>query len=456
MSSDEFFFPKMGSVCRLVVTLLLLGGVPDVLKAVELHDEHLQDKPSRFPTADDLIKVTAPDYKKPIGVSSECLGRMMFEVNGAVEWPLYYSHKYPKGIFSRSFSVNIRDPYDRMRFGDTLVAVIASVNGVEKEKVFEATPRARVEALKKYIEEKNAYIARLKKPRKITGANKDEIKDQLEDIKRLETTIAKYGTDYEQFETGLPNSEGYWTSEDSSEGQVERDSILRTYLTRGDYIFVFESRTPIKTPSDKEAHKKKFSLMLSNFRTRAANEIPSERGVCIPFGFIQDNGDTPIEFKQTMRFPDAPGVFYTLSTGNVNARNNIKATPLLAMAEAAISPPPPEKSGDPVPKVIHRIGPKMVKMGGLSASQGGVQLKLDLPGGKGYEIYSVFTGYGGWLGASVLPYVLVNMRTMNKNLAPELKEIPPPFAASRNRMDLVVKSMRWRPTAPPMPELTRN
>jgi len=456
MSSDEFFFPKMGSVCRLVVTLLLLGGVPDVLKAVELHDEHLQDKPSRFPTADDLIKVTAPDYKKPIGVSSECLGRMMFEVNGAVEWPLYYSHKYPKGIFSRSFSVNIRDPYDRMRFGDTLVAVIASVNGVEKEKVFEATPRARVEALKKYIEEKNAYIARLKKPRKITGANKDEIKDQLEDIKRLETTIAKYGTDYEQFETGLPNSEGYWTSEDSSEGQVERDSILRTYLTRGDYIFVFESRTPIKTPSDKEAHKKKFSLMLSNFRTRAANEIPSERGVCIPFGFIQDNGDTPIEFKQTMRFPDAPGVFYTLSTGNVNARNNIKATPLLAMAEAAISPPPPEKSGDPVPKVIHRIGPKMVKMGGLSASQGGVQLKLDLPGGKGYEIYSVFTGYGGWLGASVLPYVLVNMRTMNKNLAPELKEIPPPFAASRNRMDLVVKSMRWRPTAPHMPELTRN
>ncbi|MCS0630453.1 T6SS immunity protein Tli4 family protein [Telluria mixta] len=442
-------------VACIVVALLLLGGVPNVLHAVELQDEHSQDEPSRSPTADDLLKVTAPDYKKPAGVSSECLGRMMFDVSGPVEWPLYYSHMYPKGIFSRSFSVNIRDPYDRMRYGDTLIAVIASANGIAKEKVFEATPRARVEALRKSIEEKHAYIARLKKPGEIKNANKDEIEDQLEEIKRLETIIAKYGTDYEQFETGLPNSEGYWTSEDSSEDQTERDSILRAYVTRGDHIFVFESTTRIKTPSDKETHKKKFSLMLSNFRTRAANEIPSERGVCIPFGFIQDSGDTPIEFKQTMRFPDAPGVFYTLSTGKVNARN-IKATPLLAMAEAAISPPPPEKPSDPVPKVVQRIGPRIVKMGGLSASQGGVHLKLDQPGGKGYEIYSVFTGYGGWLGTTVLPYILVNMRTMNKNLAPELKEIPPPFAVSKSRMDLVVKSMRWRPTTPPMPELTRR
>jgi hypothetical protein len=380
---------------------------------------------------------------------------MMFDVNGIVEWPTYYRHKYPDGIFARSFSVNVGDPYDSMRYGDTFIAVIASTNGVPKEKVFEDTPRAQVAALKKYIEEKYAYIARLKKSEKIPGANKDEIKDQLEDIQRLEMTIDKYRTDFEQFETGLPNSEGYWTSEGSSTDNAEHDSILRAYLTRGDHIFVFESTTRIKTLADKEAHKKRFSLLLSNFRTRAANEIPSERGVCIPFGFIQDNGDTAIEFKQTMRFADAPGVFYTLSTGKVNSRN-IKATPLLAMAEAAISPPPPEKAGDPVPKVIQRIGPRMVKMGGLSASQGGVHLRLDKPGGKGYEIYSVFTGYGGWLGTSVLPYILVNMRTMNRELAPELKEIPPPFVNSKNRMDLVVKSMRWRPTTPPMPELTQK
>ncbi|MCS0630455.1 T6SS immunity protein Tli4 family protein [Telluria mixta] len=455
MSPDEFVLHKVGSVSRLVAVLLLLMGVSNVLQAVELRGERQQDEPSRPPTPDDLLKITAPDYRKPAGVSSECLGRMMFDVNETIEWPTFYRHKYPDGIFARSFSDNIEDPYDSMRYGDTFIAVIASTNEIPKEKVFEDVPRARVAALKKYIEEKNAYIARLKKSAKTADANKNEIEDQLEDIQRLETTIAKYGANYEQFETGLPNSEGYWTSEHSSVDKAERDSILRAYLTRGDHIFVFESTTRIKTPSDKETHKKKFSLMLSNFRTRAANEIPSEKGVCIPFGFIQDNGDTAIAFKQTMRFSDAPGVLYTLSTGKVTSRN-IKATPLLAMAEAAISPPPQEKPSDPVPKVVQRIGPRIVKMGGLSASQGGVHLKLDQPGGKGYEIYSVFTGYGGWLGTTVLPYILVNMRTMNKNLAPELKEIPPPFAVSKNRMDLIVKSMRWRLTTPPMPELTRR
>lgn len=455
MSRTESLSPHGRIFPRLAIALLLLGRVSNALQAAELRVDASNVAPSRAPASDDLLKITAPDYQKSGGVNSECFGRMMFEVNGIDEWPTYYRHMYPTGIFARSFSDNVGDPYDSMRFGDTLIAVIASTKNLPKEKVFEATPFGRIVALQKNIEEKRTYIARLKKPGKMTDADKAEIEEQSQDIQRFETIIAEYGTKFEKFNTGLPNSEAYWASEDSSVDNSDLRSILRAYLTRGDHIFVFESNAKMKTPADKENHKKKFSSMLSNFRPRAANEIPTERGVCIPFGFIADDGETPIAFKQSIRFSDAPGVLYTLSTGTVDPRN-IKATPLLAMAEAAISPPPPDNPGDPVPKVIQRIGPRMVKMGGLSASQGGVHLKLDLPGGKGYEIYSVFTGYGGWLGTTVLPYILVNMRTMNKNLAPELKEIPPPFAVSRNRMDLVVKSMRWRPTTPPMPELTRK
>lgn len=455
MSRTESLSPRRGLFPRLAIALILLGRVSNVLHAADLSVDATEVAPSRTPTPDDLLKITAPDYQKPVGVNSECFGRIMFEVNGVDEWPTYYRHMYPKGIFARSFSDNIGDPYDSMRFGDTFIAVVASTKKFPKENVFKATPFGRMVALQKNIEEKRAYIARLKKAGKITDTDKAEIEAQSQDIQRFETIIAEYGKKFEKFDTGLPNSEAYWTSEDSSVDNSDLRSILRAYLTRGDHIFVFESNVKMKTTADKENHKKKFSSVLSNFRPRAANEIPSERGVCVPFGFIADDGETPIAFKQSIRFSDAPGVLYTLSTGTVDPRN-IKAAPLLAMAEAAISPPAPEKPGDPVPKVIQRIGPRMVKMGGLSASQGGVHLKLDQPGGKGYEIYSVFTGYGGWLGTTVLPYILVNMHTMNKNLAPELKEIPPPFAVSKSRMDLVVKSMRWRPTTPPMPELTRR
>lgn len=455
MSRTESLSPQGRIFPCLAIVLLLLGRVSNTLQAAELSDDASKVAPSRAPTSDDLLKIMAPGYQKPIGVSSECFGRMMFEVNGVDEWPTYYRHMYPTGIFARSFSDNVGDPYDSMRFGDTLIAVIASKKMRSKEKVFEATPYGRIAALQNNIEEKRSYIARLKKPGKISDADKAEIEGQLKDIQRFETIIAEYGTKFERFNTGLPNSEAYWTSEDSSVDNSDLRSILRAYLTRGDHIFVFESNVKMKNPADKESHKKKFSSMLSNFRPRAANEIPTERGVCIPFGFIADDGETPIAFKQSIRFSDAPGVLYTLSTGTVDPRN-IKATPLLAMAEAAISPPPPDKPGEPMPKVIQRIGPRMVKMGGLSASQGGVHLKFNQPGGKGYEIYSVFTGYGGWLGTTVLPFILVNMRTMNLNLAPELKELPPPFAVSKSRMDLMVKSMRWRPTTPPMPELTRR
>jgi hypothetical protein len=191
--------------------------------------------------------------------------------------------------------------------------------------------------------------------------------------------------------------------------------------------------------------------MLKKFKTRAPNEIPTEPGVCIPFGFIPDDGRTVVEFKQSLRFPDAPGVLYTIETGTVHPRR-LKSTVLTAAAHASINPLPPSAMDGIKPVVTQRIGPLPHQMGGLTAMQGGVVLKVDQPGHEKYEMYSVFTGYSGWLGTMVLPYILVEMRTVTKTQAPELKQNPPPFKQSMDRLELMLKSMRWRPTTPSMPE----
>jgi hypothetical protein len=68
----------------------------------------------------------------------------------------------------------------------------------------------------------------------------------------------------------------------------------------------------------------------------------------------------------------------------------------------------------------------------------------------------VFTGYSGWLGTAVLPYILVEMRTVTKAQAPELKQNPPPFKQSMERLELMLKSMRWRPTNPSMSEFANK
>jgi len=210
----------------------------------------------------------------------------------------------------------------------------------------------------------------------------------------------------------------------------------------------------MNTPSDKGAHKRDFSAMLAKFRARAANEIPTEPGVCFPYGFIPDDGRTVVEFKQSLRYSDAPGVLYTIETGTVDPRR-LKSTPLLAAAHAGINPPPATEESEIRPVVIQRIGPHSIKIGGLSALQGGGVLQAG-SGSKKYDIYSVFSGYSGWLGTAVLPYILVEMHTVNRELATELKQSPPPFKQSKARLDILLQSMRWRPTDPTMTEFQRK
>ena len=410
--------------------------------------------PSRMPTAEEMLEVTAAGYKKPIDGKSECFGRLVFEVGQVVQWPVYLNTENPNGPFNRLFSRHIASPGDAMRFGNTRIAVIGSVDGVEKERLFQITPAAIEAHLQKRISETRAYIDEQRKRTKNREAARKEIGEAEDWIRRREKTIRENREQFEPFDPGVPASQGYWTSAIEGNDDTDRYSVLRAYLTRGEYIYVFESTVKMNTPSDKEAHKRDFSAMLAKFRTRAANEIPTEPGVCFPFGFIPDDGRTVVEFKQSLRYSDAPGVLYTIETGIVHPRR-MKATPLLAAAHASINPPPATEENEIRPVVTQRIGPHSIKMGGLSALQGGVVLQAGA-GSKKYDIYSVFSGYSGWLGTAVLPYILVEMHTVNRELATELKQNPPPFKQSKERLDILLQSMRWRPTNPTMPEFERK
>jgi hypothetical protein len=67
----------------------------------------------------------------------------------------------------------------------------------------------------------------------------------------------------------------------------------------------------------------------------------------------------------------------------------------------------------------------------------------------------VYTGYGGWGGSAVLPAIVVDMRSFTKEQERALKKNPPPLDESLQRLDALLKSIRLRPTTPPMPELDR-
>ncbi|WP_305825746.1 T6SS immunity protein Tli4 family protein [Massilia brevitalea] len=410
--------------------------------------------PSRLPTADEMYKITAPEYKLLMDAKSECLGRLIFTVNHVVEWPVYFNKENPDGVFNRSFEPQVAAAGDVMRFGTTYIAVIGSIKGIEKERVFRSTPASLEAFLQKSINESREYIERQRKDVKNPEVARKKISEAEEWIQGWEKTIKEDREKFEPFDPGLSDSEGYWTSETEGGDETNRYSILRVYLKRGEYIYIFESVVKMNTLSDKDKHKSDFSQMLANFRTRAANEIPSEPGVCFPFGFIPDDGRTVVEFKQSLRFHDAPAVLYTIETGTVHPRR-LKTTVFMAAATSSMNPPPASETSDVRAVVMERIGPHSTQMGGVKAMQGGVVMKAEAKGIK-YDVYDVYSGYSGWLGTAVLPYMLVEMQTVNMQQATELKHYPPPYEQSKERLDVMLKSMRWRPTNPPMSEFVKK
>jgi hypothetical protein len=406
--------------------------------------------PSRPPSAKDLLEASAPNYASPAGMKQDCLGRLVFDVASPVQWPTFYDGD--SSLFSGLFSQRVFDRGDEMRFGRTRIAVIGPADAAIGKDVLALTPWVRIAELKARIKETHAAIGELKKANVKSERWSSDLRSAEEQVQEWETSIKEKQDKFEAFDPGLPNSLGYWSKEALTPDDAKFYSILRAYLMRDHYIYVFESHREIGKATDKDEHKQEFTALLKQFRVRKANEVPTELGVCVPHGFIADDGKTVTDFKQSLRWADAPGVLYTIQTGNVQPRK-LKSTVMLAAARAGLGTFGSGEEAQVTPFVTQRIGPRPYKIGGLTSEQGGVALTVKKAGQENYEAYTVFTGYSGWLGTAVLPFILVDMNTIAKHQAPELKQNPPPFKQSMKRLELLLKSMRLRASKPSMPEL---
>ncbi len=383
-------------------------------------------------------------------MQQECLGRLIFDVTQAVQWPTFHNSG-DSNLFYGSFGKGTFSQGDETIFGNARIAVLGPVNDELLGALRSEMPKASIERFKVFIREKKDEIKELKKKRlteKILGQIAD-IEGRIESRRKaIDETSAMFG----DFDLALPDSEGYWARDSSSADESVLYSKYRAYLKRGEYVYIFESSEKITPTMDKEKHGKQFVAMLAKFRPRKANEIPTELGVCIPHGFIADDGKTATDIKQSLRWPDAPGVLYTIHTGTVDERK-MKTSLITAAGSAAVGLLGSYAESEVKPFVTERIGPRPYQIGGLKASQGGVALKISRPGKKPFEAYNVFTGYSGWLGTEALPYILVEMSTRTMEQAQELKQNPPPFQQSMGRLEILLKSTRLRPTTPLMPDL---
>jgi len=405
---------------------------------------------SRPPSASDLMEATAPGYITPAGMKSECLGRLVFDMKADVEWPTWYDKDFGFA-FNKSFTHNVFNSGDQIKVGNINIAIIDPADQRINDSLNAALPKnLLIENSSRLKKDETALIAskKNKSQDKKTLYAKSKLEDSIQSAKER---IKEIQDKYEPFSPGLPDSEGYGYSK--VEAGSEQYSVLHANLKRGTKFYVFESTELLEKNTTKEVHRQNFTKFLANFKVRNKNDIPREMGICIPYGFIPDNGKTKLDIKQSLRWTDAPGVLYSIHTGDVQP-GRFKLPAVEAAASAAVGTLGSTEEQRVKPFVTQRIGPRATKIGGLTAQQGGVALTVTMNDKKPYEAYSVFTGYSGWLGSAVLPYILIEMSTRSKEQAPELKDNPPPFKQSMDRLDTLLESTRLRPTTPTMPELS--
>jgi hypothetical protein len=346
-------------------------------------------------TIEDVRRVTGAGYTSPAGARQECLGRLVFDVGQSVQWPTYVN-KDANFIFSSLFGEDVFDSGDGIKVQNMRIAVVGPTTPTTLKRAYSDAPWAKIERHKQYINESAAYAKRLHGEKNVSKRTQKEIADTEKDIRDWENAIKETELKYENFVLPFPDSRAFWNGIDSNGDGILTHSLYRAYLYRSEYAYIFESEVELIEGMTKERHQQHYFLdMVGRFRPRKSGEIPTDLGVCFPYGFIADDGKMITDIKQSLRWEDAPGVIYSIQTGNVTERNTKSAT-IRALGSALAAKAALKGDGGEHAVLTQQVGPVLTRIGGLRASQGGFALRISNPGREPFEVYNVFTGYSGW------------------------------------------------------------
>lgn len=400
------------------------------------------------PSAEELQKAAHPAYTPPPNTRQECLGRLSFDAPGTMEWGISKPNSWSGDRFR--FTEHMHGPEDYVLLGNVQIVVSAPATWdhiVSMQRGEAAGKNIAIREYQRGIESDERrridLEAVLKDPSlKINNEDMSGYPAAIERIKNeiLETKsrIARLETDWHPLELGLPKALGYAAG-----------STLYAFLLRDGRAFQFMATGGEGAPPFEE-RKAAFLSMLRQFRPRALYEVPKEPGICIPYGFIPDDGTGHFRTEVSFRYKDRPGVIYSLGTAVVGEMNYLGESPMLAATARSAGT---LGSGLVGGREAKAIGPHTVKIGALDAWQGGVSLNVADRDKPPVRSYSVYTGYNGYAHSRVLPAIRVNMRSFTKEQESSLKADPPPLDESLQRLDSLLKSIRLRPTNPKMPEL---
>ena len=453
-------------LCRAGLATLLFTQLVGCGRAQEAADA--ADAANRMPIIDaaTLQEGVNPGYVTPPGVRQECIGRQAFDAPWDMEWGTY---RQEWEDMRSGFSYALQSGSETLYIGDLKIHVSRDDRRATPEDTPERSAKQYLDdwidsiklgdaaAIKRYTKENESLRGSIKGLQNLKRTIRDkqktqsidaEINDYRKEIADNERTIVDIKEDKPELDMGMPDARGW-----NADAIVLRNGYAYQFSMSGRGVLTGKE-TKQELAALRARNRAAFIKAVQHFRYRNLYEIPKERGICVPYGFWPDDGTSTYHTNATMRWADRPNVLYHIDTGTVTERGS--ETTLSAASAVAGMGLGSILQDEAIKRVKKRIGPRRAMIGGLGSEQGGAVLNVADDGKPPVDNYVVYTGYGGYGSSQVLPFVIVEMRSYTQEQEPQLKQNPPPFDESMQRLELFLKGVRMRPTDVPMPELSDN
>lgn len=234
----------------------------------------------------------------------ECLGRLSFNVPESVEWATFskdYTLRISQGG-GHGFGLKVGADGDNATYGEFGAAIYVSdeVDRSMLDDVYgyrRGTSILHQDYLKEELETEKRLVKQFERDNDPESAAiwRKQIEKTREKISLALPTV---------HDLGIPDA--YFVGSASAPAEA--------YIYRNNRVYAFFMRTAYAQGKGKEA----MLDMMSRFRPRELYEVPTESGVCIPYGFIADDGKADYSVKNSLRFTATPNVVFSIVTASAN------------------------------------------------------------------------------------------------------------------------------------------
>ncbi|GAA6131610.1 T6SS immunity protein Tli4 family protein [Halopseudomonas sabulinigri] len=234
----------------------------------------------------------------------ECLGRLIFDVQEDIEWATFNADRtmqISKGG-GHDFSDMVAARGDNATYGESGAAIYVSdeVDRSALDDVYgyrRGTSILHQDYLKEELETEKRLVKQFERDNDPESASiwRKQIEKTREKISLALPTVHNLG---------IPDA--YFVGPASAPAEA--------YIYRSNRVYAFFMSEAYAQGKGKEA----MLDMMSRFRPRELYEVPDESGVCIPYGFIADEGKAHYSVKNSLRFTATPNVVFSIVTASAN------------------------------------------------------------------------------------------------------------------------------------------